>query len=232
MERLTTATFVKIYWWKLLGALLVLYSILAGLLVKVPLLPIVEESIRNVFFHVCMWFAMIAVFINALVNSILYLSKPDIKYDRNAVESVHVGVFFGVLGLITGMVWAKATWGAYWVNDPKLNGAAVCMLAYLAYLVLRSASPNQILKARLSAVYNIFAFVILIVFVIILPRIADGSLHPGSGGESPFAVAKMQGHMYAVFFPAFIGWILMAFWLVDIRVRINKSNEEMKNEPI
>ena len=199
-----------------------LYSIIAGFIVEVPQLPIVEETIRNVFFHVCMWFAMIVVFFYALLNSIKYLSNSDMDNDRKAVEAVNVGVLFGILGIVTGMIWAKTTWGDYWVNDPKLNGAAVCMLAYFAYLVLRSASPNPLLKARLSAVYNIFAFVMLIVFVGILPRVADASLHPGSEGDSPFAVAKMQGNMYAVFIPALIGWILMAFWLVDIRVRLRR----------
>ena len=63
---------MKKQWWKILGALLVLYSIIAGFLVVVPDLPIVHESLRNIFFHVCMWFAMIVLFAVSLVYSIKY----------------------------------------------------------------------------------------------------------------------------------------------------------------
>ena len=221
MERLKQGTYLKHYWWKFLGAILVLYSVIAGFLIEIPILPIIEESIRNIFFHVCMWFTMIAVFLYAVINSIRFLNNFDMSYDRKALESVNVGLFFGVLGIITGMLWAKFTWGSFWARDPKLNGAAVSMLIYLAYIVLRLSVENIQLKAKLSAVYNIFAFVLLIVFVGIWPRIADGSLHPGSNNDAPFAVAKMDKGMYPVFLAAVGGWILMAFWLIDIRLRIN-----------
>jgi len=214
----------KHYWWKILGALLVLYSIIAGLLIDVPILPLVEQSIRNVFFHVCMWFTMIAVFMYALIYSIRFLATFNIKYDTKAIEAVNVGLLFGILGIATGMIWAKFTWGQFWVKDPKLNGAAVTMLVYMAYVVLRMSVENKMMRAKLAAVYNIFAFVLLIVFVGILPRIADNSLHPGSSNDTPFAVAKMQAGMYPVFWAAIVGWILIAFWLTNIRIRINNIN--------
>ncbi|MDD3876868.1 MAG: cytochrome c biogenesis protein [Bacteroidales bacterium] len=218
MERL------KNNWWKFLGALLVIYSVIAGLIIEVPQLPIIEQTIRNVFFHVPMWFAMIFIFLLSVVYSIKYLSDSVLKNDIMAIEAVNVGLLFGSLGLITGMAWARFTWGAFWVNDPKLNGAAVSMLAYFAYVVLRSSVPDKHKKARLAAVYNIFAFVLLLVFIGILPRIADGSLHPGSGGDSPFAVAKMHGHMYLIFWPAVIGWILVGIWLLKLRIELRKDN--------
>jgi len=225
MERLKQDSFIKHYWWKITGAVLVLYSIFAGFMVDVPQLPIIEETIRNVFFHVCMWFAMIAVFFYSVINSVRYLAQFDVEKDRRAIEAVNVGMVFGMLGIITGMIWAKFTWGTFWVKDPKLNGAAVTMLIYFAYIVLRNSVEDKQLRAKLSAVYNIFAFVLLIVFVGILPRIADGSLHPGSSGDSSFVVTRLQSGMYPVFFSAVLGWILMAFWLVDIRVRLNRMKE-------
>ena len=225
MERLKQDSFFKHYWWKFVGAFLVLYSVFAGFMVDVPQLPIIEETIRNVFFHVCMWFAMIAIFFYSVIYSILYLVRFDLERDRKAIEAVNVGIVFGILGIVTGMIWAKFTWGTFWVKDPKLNGAAVTMIIYFAYIVLRNSVESKQLKAKLSAVYNIFAFVLLIVFVGILPRIADGSLHPGGGGDSPFAVAKLQSGMYPVFFAAVAGWILVAFWLLDIRVRLKRIND-------
>jgi len=228
MEKLSQ--YFKCYWWKLLGASFVLYSIIAGFLINVPQLPIIEETVRNVFYHVSLWFAMIFIFGLGVVYGIKYLSGGREKDDFIASEAVNVGLLFGVLGIVTGMVWAKFTWGAFWVRDPKLNGAAVSILAYLAYVVLRSSVDDIKLKARLSAVYSVFAFVILVVFIGILPRIADGSLHPGSGGDSPFAVAKLQSQMYFVFIPALIGWILMALWMLNIRVRLKIVSKKIAEQ--
>src|SRR5436190_23263229 len=109
-------------WLKVVCIVFLLFTIVAGLLIPVPRLPILHETIRNLFFHVPMWFAMIAMLISSLYYSIRFLSKSEIKTDDRAVECARVGVVFGALGLITGSIWAKNTWGAWWTNDVKLNG--------------------------------------------------------------------------------------------------------------
>ena len=126
-------------WWKILAAVLLIYSFIAGLLVAVPRLPILHETIRNLYFHVPMWFTMIFLYLLSVINSIKYLSSADEKYDFMAVETVNTGIVFGFLGLGTGMIWANFTWGAPWPNDPKLNGSAISTLMYLAYIVLWSS---------------------------------------------------------------------------------------------
>ncbi len=209
---------IKGMWWKLTGLGLILYSIIAGQLIDVPDLPVIRETIRNLFYHVCMWFAMFTMFGTSLVYSIRYLSGFKPEHDIMASESVSNGIFFGIMGLITGMIWAKFTWGDFWTNDPQLNGAAVSMMAYLAYTVLRSSIDEKAMRARISAVYNIFAFMLLVIFLGVLPRLADSSLHPGKGGNS----STMEGldiTMRMVFYPAAIGWIIIAFWLLQIRTR-------------
>lgn len=207
--------------------MLILYTIIAGFLISVPDLPIIRESIRNLFFHVCMWFAMIFMFGTSMVSSIRYLSKMDEKFDRIAAEAAHVGLFFGFMGIFTGMIWAKFTWGAPWVNDPLLNGAAVSILVYLAYMVLRNSLDEEHKRAKVSAVYNIFAFVILILFLFILPRMAEGSLHPGKGKDATMTVKELDNTMRLVFYPAVIGWILIGFWILNIRVRIKTLNNKV-----
>ncbi len=206
-------------WWKFLGIALVMYSIIAGFLVRVPVLEVIGESIRNLFYHVVMWFAMMIMFVIGLVSSIRYLSAFDMKYDRLASQSVNIGLFFGVLGIVTGMEWANFTWGTPWTNDPQLNGAAVTILAYFAYLVLRSSMDEDHKRARISAVYNIFAFVLLIVFIGILPRIATSSLHPAAGGNAS-TMATLDNSLRMVFYPAIVGWILIGCWLIQIRQRL------------
>jgi heme exporter protein C len=209
---------IKGLWWKLTGLGLILFSIIAGQLVGVPDLPVIRETIRNLFYHVPMWFTMFAMFGTSLVYSIKYLSGNKLKNDIMASESVYNGIFFGILGLITGMVWAKSTWGDFWTNDPQLNGAAVSMMAYLAYAILRSSIDEKAMRARISAVYNIFAFMLLVIFLGVLPRLADSSLHPGKGGNS----STMEGldlTMRLVFYPAAIGWIIISYWILQIRTR-------------
>ena len=169
---------------------------------------------------------MITMFIMAFSYSIAYLNTQKDKYDTLAKIFVQVGMVFGIIGLVTGMLWARFTWGSFWVSDPKLNGAAIALLAYLAYAVLRNSFQDQLQRAKVSAVYNIFAFVMMILFVFILPRMTD-SLHPGNGGNPAFSGYDLDSTMRMVFYPAVIGWILLGFWISEIRFRIEKlSNEE------
>ena len=212
-------------WWKILGVALILYSIIAGFLIQVPIKPIIGESIRNLFFHVCMWFAMMTIFGVSIIYSIRYLSGFDTRHDIVASQAVNVGLLFGMLGIITGMLWANYTWGAPWVNDPQLNGAAVSILAYFAYTVLRHSMDEDHKRAKVAAVYNIFAFVLLIIFVGILPKMSQGSLHPGAGG-SPSTVATLDGTMRIVFYPAIVGWILIGIWILNIRVRYVRLKQQ------
>ena len=220
--------FLKKNWWKLLSVVLILYSIIAGFLIKVPELPIINQSIRNLFFHVVMWFTMMVMFATALVRSLRYLSTFDIRHDVFAVQAVNVGLFFGIMGIVTGMEWANFTWGTPWTNDPQLNGAAITILAYFAYQVLRRSIDEENKRARIAAVYNIFAFAMLVVFIGILPRLAQGSLHPGKGG-SPMTVASLDMTMRFVFYPAIIGWILMGFWLMQLRVKLSDIHQYIEN---
>jgi len=212
-------------WWKYLSVLLVIYTLIMGFLGEVPRLAILNETIRNLYFHVTMWFAMLAMYFISVVNSIKYLANEKNNSDIMALESAHVGSFVAVLGILTGMVWAKFTWGAFWVNDPKLNGAAITLMAYLAYFILRSSIEDEGKKARISAVYNIFAFVMMIVFIQVLPRLTD-SLHPGNGGNPAFSNYDLDSNMRTVFYPAVIGWALFAYWMVNLRVRLRKLNSD------
>jgi heme exporter protein C len=215
-------------WWKILSVILLLYAIGAGFTVEIPNTNI-GDTLRNVFYHVGMWFAMLAIMTSSFINSIKFLSSGKLINDIKANEGVLVGIFFGVLGIITGMTWATFTWGALWANDPHLNGAAVSLLVYFAYLVLRSAIPDEDKRARVSAVYNIFAFVLLIVFVGILPRLSSDTLHPGSGDGNP-AFGDMDAQMRYVFYPALIGWILLGLWVLNLRIRYRKIENYLQEK--
>jgi len=218
---------MKNIWWKALAVVLLIYSIIGGFLLDVPALPILHETIRNLYFHVTMWFAMMIIMTVSVVYSIKFLGSFNPRNDHFAVEAANAGMLFGVLGITTGMIWANFTWGDWWVNDPKLNGAAVTMLIYTAYLVLRGSIDDDEKKARISAVYNIFAYTLLIVFLVILPRMTD-SLHPGSGGNPGFSTYDIDNSMRLVFYPAVIGWTLLGVWIMEIRTRIKLVKEQIE----
>src|SRR5690606_10687372 len=109
---------MRAYWWKILTVLLLAYTLIGGMLFNVPRLPILNETIRAMHFHVTMWFGMILMLIGAVYYSVRYLRTNDLKYDDMALELTNAGILFGVLGIVTGMLWAKFTWGAYWSGDP------------------------------------------------------------------------------------------------------------------
>jgi heme exporter protein C len=126
---------------------------------------------------------------------------------------------FYVLGLLTGMLWAKFTWGEFWSNDPKQNCAAIAFLLYCAYLVLRNSIDEEQKRAKISAIYNIFSFPIMIVLIFVLPRLTD-SLHPGNGGNPGFSKYDLDSRMRVVLYPAFIGWSMLSVWIASLRYRI------------
>lgn len=212
---------MKKHWWKALGVVLVIYTIVFGFIGEVPRLPILNETIRNLYFHVTMWFSMVILMTASLVYSIKYLRNGDLTTDLKGKELAITGFFMASLGLLTGTVWAKFTWGTFWTNDPKLNGTAVTMLIYLAYFVLRGSVDDPQKRGRLSAVYNIFAYVMMIVFIGILPRLTD-SLHPGNGGNPGFGGYDLDGTMRIVFYPAIIGWTLIGIWITNLKIRYQK----------
>jgi len=220
--------FIYQTWWKIAAVLLVLSTLVTGLLFDVPKLPILHESIRNLYFHVPMWIAMFTVFAISVFYSIRYLTTGKEEYDLIAVESANTGIFFFVLGLVTGMMWANYTWGAPWSNDPKQNSAAIAFLLYCAYLVLRNSIDEEQKRAKISAIYNIFAFPIMVVLIMVLPRLTD-SLHPGSGGNPAFGKYDLDNGMKIAFYPAMLGWSFIALWIATLRYRIRlieyKNNE-------
>jgi heme exporter protein C len=212
-------------WWKIATIILLLYTFVGGLLFEVPRLNILNETIRALYFHVPMWFGMIVLLSISVIYSIKYLNSNKHKNDLKAIEFANVGVIFGVFGILTGMFWAQFTWGDWWSGDPKQNASAIGLLIYLAYFVLRGSIENEEQRARISAVYNIFAFSALIPLLFILPRLTD-SLHPGNGGNPGFNAYDLDSRLRLVFYPAVAGWIMLGAWIATVRIRIRKLEIE------
>ena len=134
-------------WVKILAISLLLYVHMGGLFLDVPRLNILNETIRALYFHVPMWFGMVLLFRHLGLLLRVILAQSVTKLDIRSVECANVGLMFGILGMITGMLWANYTWGSPWHGDPKQNGAAMALLVYLAYFILSSSIQNEEQKA-------------------------------------------------------------------------------------
>jgi heme exporter protein C len=173
-----------------------------------------------------MWFGQMTLLAISLGYSIAYLRTQNFKYDIYASEFAKTGIIFGLLGLATGSIWAKYTWGEFWSNDPKQVCVAIALLIYLAYFVLRGSMNDIDKKARVSAVYNIFAYFIYIPLIMIVPRMVQ-SLHPGGmegakgGGNPAMGGNNLTPEMEMVFWPAVIGWILLGIWISNLKIRLS-----------
>jgi heme exporter protein C len=170
------------------------------------------------------------LFLVSTISSIRYLRSQDTRKDDLAVESARVGFVFGILGLLTGMIWAKATWGTFWTSDTKLNNTAITLLLYSAYFVLRGSLEDEAKRGRLGAIYNIFAFAAFIPLVFIIPRMTD-SLHPGNGDNPGFRLFDTSHDMKLVIYAAITAFSLLGFWLLNILIRIKIINR-LRDEKI
>ena len=219
---------MRTQWWKWMCIVMLVYTVIGGLLFPVPRLPILNETIRVLHFHVPMWFGMILVFTASMVHAIRYLKTGDHHSDIFSHRLANIGLFFGVLGLLTGMLWARFAWGEFWSNDPKQNASAVSLLIYLAYFVLRNSLQDEEQRNRISAVYNIFAFFLMIPLLFILPRMTD-SLHPGNGGNPALSIYDSDSNLKMVFYVAVIGWALLGFWMATISSRLELTKYRFEN---
>ncbi|NTX14845.1 cytochrome c biogenesis protein CcsA [Myxococcus sp. CA056] len=112
---------------------------------------------RIMYVHVPLqWMAMLAMFLN-FVAAVAYLvrSNASWKLDSTAEAAAEVGLVLGALGMVTGAIWGRPTWGVYWSWDPRLTSEAIMLVTYTGYLVLRRFVEDPDKRATWSAVVAI-----------------------------------------------------------------------------
>lgn len=239
--------------YKILAVLLMGYALIYGLLMKtqLPTAMVLQngQSSRNLFYHVPLWFGVITLAAISVVQSVrlLRMIAPDretardeayalntLIADARANEAASIAVMYNILGLLTGIVWSRVTWGealpssdfsAWWGWDPIQVCALISLLIYAAYFLLRSSFADGEQRAKISAVYNIFAFATLIPLYFILPKMLPG-LHPtaqgsGAGGGSfIFKGGGINNDFRMILYPGMIGWVLLGVWIYELRSRL------------
>jgi heme exporter protein C len=216
---------MKKHAWKFLTVAIMLYVLPMAWLGEVSVQSVIHETIRNLYFHVTMWFGMFILLLIGVGHGVRFLQKGQLEDDLKSSVYTRVALLFGCIGIVTGMVWAKYTWGTFWTKDPQLNGALYTIFAYFAYFILRSLVQDPKKRGELSAAYGIFAFLLMVVLVLVLPRMSEvDSLHPGKGGNPGFGSFKdLKSSMRAVFWPAIIGWTLVGAWVASIEIKMRRK---------
>jgi|SRR5215831_14604881 len=189
----------------------------------------IGESSRIVFFHVpCAWTATLA-FLVAAGYSAAYLVKRNRWYDDVAAAAVRLGLLFAVLALITGSLFAKIMWGAYWNWDPRESSFLLLIFLYAAYLFLRAAVDDPERRAAMSAAYALFAAVLMPFLTFIAPRIT-ASLHPQTV-INPQGKILMDTPTKAVFFGGLLGFSALFLWMLSIDSRAARHARRSGSRP-
>src|ERR1022692_3759133 len=178
------------------------------------------ESSRIVFFHVpCAWTASLA-FLVAAAYSAAYLARGNPWHDDIAAAAVRVGVLFAAIALVTGALFAKIMWGAYWNWDPRESSFLLLLFLYGAYLFLRAAVDDPTRRARIAAAYALFAAVLMPFLVFVAPRVTQ-SLHPQTV-INPQGKILMDGPTKVGLFAALTGFSAIFLWMLSLDARASR----------
>ena len=197
-----------------LGACIVILTVMVAgaIFFVVPPAEGLGNLVRIAFLHIpAAWVSVIAFFMSAWWAA-AYLRRGNIRDDARSFSSARLGFVFTLLATVSGAVFSKLTWGAYWNWDPRQTTILVLLLIYGAYLTLRAAMEEYNRRARVSAVYSLFSFLTVPFLVFIVPRLFF-SLHPapvlnGSGS------VDMDPVMLVTLFAAAADATLIYIWLL------------------
>jgi heme exporter protein C len=178
---------------------------------------------RIFYFHVGIaWIAGLALFVT-FVCGILYLARGEQrKYDIIASASVEIGVVFGVMVLLSGMLWARPVWNTWWTWDPRLTTTAITEFIYVAYLMLRGAIDDPQRRARFSAVYGIIGFAS--VPITYFSTRWFNTIHPDLGQSPGFGLTP---NMRPAMFVSLAAFTLVYILLVAARARVERTADEV-----
>lgn len=179
------------------------------------------DAQRIFYFHVpSAWIGFLAFFV-VFIASLMYLRTRERKWDALALSSAEIGVVFTTLVLLTGPLWAKAAWGAFWVWDARLTTTLILWMIYVGYLMLRGSAEGD-RRARFAAVLAIVGFldVPIIYFSVDLWR----TMHPTlliteTGGLAP--------QMTQTLMVALLSFTLLFVFLLIQRVRLEQARDQV-----
>jgi heme exporter protein C len=179
---------------------------------------------RIFYFHVpSAWVGFLAFFVT-LVAGVSYLRSRQRHWDLLGASSAEIGLVFTAMAVITGSLWAKPTWNAWWpwAQEPRLVLVTILLLVYLAYFVLRSFVDEEEQRARFAAVYGILAFA-SVPFTFLSVRVWQ-RLHPVVFGQRG---ASLSPRMLSVFMFCLFAFTVLYLALLALRFRMASLSDQL-----
>lgn len=204
---------------KIGAVLLITAATLMAFLTASPLagmeasMPGAQGSSRIFYFHVPMAQVSFLAFMVAAVYAIAYLRTRNPEHDISQTVAAEIGLTFSIVAMISGSIWSKQAWGAYWNWDPRQLFLFVLILFYGAFFALRQAITVADNRRRLSAVYLVFGGAISPFLFFVLPRMYN-SLH--SDANKVVMDINMSGGVGAIFGISSVGFLLLCIWLFKL----------------
>ena len=209
-----------------------LVLLIAGLLMAFLVAPRAQAAsggdVQRIFyFHVPSAWVGFGVWSVTAYAGWRYLKTRNLRYDRIASAASEVCVVFITMMLLSGMLWGKPVWNAFWTWEAKLTFSALQSLMYLAYLLLRSGIDDPHRKARFAAIYALLGAA-LIPFNFLVSRVLE-TVHPAVFG--PSVNAKSQGgfgvpvEMIVVLMVCLTAFTLLAWFFIRVRVGLLEREE-------
>lgn len=187
------------------------------------------QSSRILFFHVPMAWVSFVAFMAAGVWSVRFLAgRRESRHDHAAAVAIELGLLFAVLATVTGAIWARIMWGAWWNWDPRQTSIVVALLFYAAYLALRAAVADAESRGRLSAAYATLGLVVSPFFYFVLPRLGF-TLHPDAVVNTRGEV-DVEPRMLTVLIASSLGFTVLFFWMHALRARLARAGERLLEE--
>jgi len=178
------------------------------------------EQTRIIYWHIPVAWVTVVAFLVCGWQSFRYLKGRDLGHDARAASAATLGLLFCTLATVTGAIFSKGMWGAYWNWDPRQTSIFFLLLIYAAYLTLRAAVEDPARRARLSAVYGLFAAAVTPLLIFVVPRLYF-TLHPDPILNTTGKL-EMHPRMFTVFMASLVGFTVLFFWVysLDVRVRL------------
>lgn len=177
------------------------------------------ESSRILFFHVPMAWTAFVAFIAAGVWSALYLKTRRRHHDLAASAAVEVGLVFCLLATLSGAVWARVEWGAFWNWDPRQLSITVLLVYYAAYLALRSQVEDAEVRGRVSGAYAVLGLFVAPFLFFVAPRMVPISLHPQPVINEEMDVG-MDPSILVLLLAGSLGFTVLFFWIHNLTTRL------------
>ena len=204
------------------GLFLYMAAMTVAAFLSAPLARKLHEQTRIIYCHIPVAWVTVVAFVVAGFHSYRYLKTRDLASDARAAAAAELGLLFCGLATVSGSIFSKGMWGAYWNWDPRQTSIFFLLLVYAAYLTLRAAVEEPARRARLAAVYGLFAAAVTPLLVFVVPRLFF-TLHPdpivNAGGR-----LEMHPRMFQVFLASLVGFTALFFWVyaLDVRLRLHR----------